>query len=388
VTAKIRIGFVGAGFMGQLAHIRSYARLRDECELVALAEPRQRTAELVAARYGIGRVYRDHGELLESEKLDGIVAPQRYTHHAALLPDVYPHVPHLFTEKPLALGAATADRLASLAGEAGCAHMLGYHRRSDPATAEAKRTVDAWKESGEMGALRFVRICYSRGDWIANAHAGLIDAGDEPPSLTAEEPPAEFAGDDDTLWALSKGADELVHPLNLLRHLLGEHYRVVFVHVSGRLCAFESESGVPATIEISPYRVTVGLEEEALVAFERGYVRLRPAPSLAVNRSGTLEIYRDPGRGVRPERISPRLSWIDPMQAQAGDFLRVCRGEAPPTTDAAEAAEDLHLVAEILRARIELPGSHAAIRAERADHLREWEERLSTMPELARVFAR
>jgi predicted dehydrogenase len=386
VAGKVRVGFVGAGFMGQLAHIRSYARLRDKCELVALAEPRRRTAELVAARYGIARVYRNHQELLESETVDGIVASQRYTYHAELLPELYPNVPHLFTEKPLALGAAVGDRLAKLASEAGCAHMLGYHRRCDPATVEAKRTIDAWKASGELGALRYVRICYSRGDWIANAHAGWIDAGEERPSFSAEEPPAEFAGDDDALWALSKGADELVHPLNLLRHLLGERYRVVFVHVSGRLCAFESESGVPAAIEVSPYRVTVGLEEEILVAFERGYVRLRPAPSLAVNRSGTLELYRDAGSGT-PERIAPRLSWLDPMQAQAGAFLRVCRGEAPPTTTASEAAEDLHLVAEILRARLELPGSRAALRAERAEHVREWDERLAATPQLARLFA-
>src|SRR5207244_7374742 len=98
VAAKLRIGFVGAGRMGQLAHIRSYALLHEECELVALAEPRPRTAELVAARYGIGRVYRDHRELLESEQLDGVVAPQKFTHHAALLPELYPHVRHLFTE--------------------------------------------------------------------------------------------------------------------------------------------------------------------------------------------------------------------------------------------------------------------------------------------------
>src|SRR5438034_1938901 len=153
MAAKVRIGFVGAGFMGQLAHIRSYALLREECELVALAEPRERTAELVAARYGIGRVYSDHRELLESEKLDGIVAAQKYTYHAALLPELYPNVPHLFTEKPLALGAAAGDRLASIASEAGCVHMLGYHRRSDPATVAAKQTIDAWKASGEMGAL-------------------------------------------------------------------------------------------------------------------------------------------------------------------------------------------------------------------------------------------
>jgi len=78
----------------------------------------------------------------------------------------------------------------------------------------------------------------------------LIDAGEEAPPIDAEESPPEFAGDDDERWALSKYTDELVHPLNLLRHLLGERYRVVFVHVSGRLYAFESESGVPATIEV------------------------------------------------------------------------------------------------------------------------------------------
>jgi predicted dehydrogenase len=379
VAARIRIGFVGAGFMGQLAHIRSYAQLREECELVALAEPRQRTAELVAARYGIGRVYPAHRELLDSEQLDGIVAAQKYAYHAALLPELYPRVPYLFSEKPLALSASAGDRLAGLAHEAGCVHMVGYHRRCDPATAIAKRTIDAWKASGELGALRYLRICYSRGDWIGNAHTTLIDAGEEAPRVDMEELPSEFAGDDDERWALSKCTDELVHPLNLLRHLLGERYSVVFVHVSGRLYAFESESGVPATIEVDPYRVTVGLEEEALVAFERGYVRLRPAPSLAVNRAGTLEVYRDPGAGATPERSRPQLSWIDPMQAQASTFLRVCRGEVPPPTGASEAAEDLHLVSEILHARLALPGVREALRAERADHARDWEERLHAM---------
>jgi predicted dehydrogenase len=379
VPARLRIGFVGAGRMGQLAHIRSYALLPEECELVALAEPRRRTAELVAARYGIGRVYRDHLKLIESEQLDGIVAVQPYVRHAALLPELYPHTPHLFTEKPLAASATEGDRMASLARESGCVHMLGYHRRSDPATREAKRTVDEWKESGEMGSLRYVRICYSDGDWIANAHAALIDADDEPTLSPGEEPRAELADDGEAHWALADSTDKLVHPLNLLRHLLGERYRVVFVHVSGRLLCFESESGVPAAIEVTPYRLTVGFDEEILIAFERGYVRLRPAPALAVNRAGTLGIYRDPGGGALPERVSPQLPWLDPMRAQAADFLRVCRGEAAPPTAAAEAAEDLHLVAEIVRARVESPGGGEGIRAERDERVRSWENRLRAM---------
>jgi predicted dehydrogenase len=105
--------------------------------------------------------------------------------------------------------------------------------------------------------------------------------------------------------------------------------------------------------------VSVGLDEELLVAFERGYVRLRPAPSLALNRAGTIEVYRDPGGGATPELSSPQLPWIDPMQAQAANFLRVCRGEAPPPADAAEAAQDLHLVEDAVRARL-APSTYAA----------------------------
>ena len=373
---KLRIGFVGAGFMGQLAHIRSYALLADECELVGLAEPRRRTAALVAARYGIARVYRDHRELLDSEQLDGIVAPQKYTYHAALLPELYPHISHLFTEKPLALDAAEGDRLVALARKAGCVHMLGYHRRSDPATCEAKRTVEEWKASGEVGALRYLRVCYSDGDWTANAEARFIDVGEEPPPFRGEEFP-EFAADDEARWALAVGVDTLVHPLNLIRHFLGERYHLVFVHASGRLLVFESDSGVPATIEVTPYRVSVGFDEEILVAFDQGYVRLRPAPSLAINRAGTLDVYRDGGNGALPELRSPQVPWTDPQQAQASDFLRVCRGEAPPPTDAAEAAEDLHLVSDIVRARVKLPHARDVLRAERADHNRAWQERLS-----------
>jgi hypothetical protein len=73
--------------------------------------------------------------------------------------------------------------------------------------------------------------------------------------------------------------------------------------------------------------------------------------------------------------VVPEVPWIDPQQAQAANFLRVCRGEAPPPTDAAEAAEDLHLVADIVRARVALPGAREALRADREERIRAWEAR-------------
>ena len=50
---RIRLGFIGVGNMGQAAHLRNYASLNEECEVVALAELRPEMAAKVAARYGI-----------------------------------------------------------------------------------------------------------------------------------------------------------------------------------------------------------------------------------------------------------------------------------------------------------------------------------------------
>ena len=45
-------------------------------------------------------------------------------------------------------------------------------------------------------------------------------------------------------------------------------------------------------------------------------------------------------------------------------------------TAAAEAAEDLHLVADIVRTRVGLPGAPEALRTDRDERSRAWQERL------------
>jgi hypothetical protein len=99
-----------------------------------------------------------------------------------------------------------------------------------------------------------------------------------------------------------------------------------------------------------------------------------------VNRPGSVEVYLD------PERLLPQLPWIDPMRAQAEDFLRVCRGEAPPPTAAAEGAEDLRLVAELTRLRLALPEGRESLRAEREERTHAWQEQQRVMEANARVF--
>ena len=169
----LRIGFVGSGSMGQMAHLRNYASI-PACEVVAVAELREDLRQRVAARYGIARSYPSHRELLANESLDGIVAIQQYTMHGQLIPELLPAGCPILVEKPLARSPEMGRAIAAAAAAADVPIYVGYHKRSDPATIYARATLDAWLSSGEMGNLNYIRIAMPPGDWIANGFAELI----------------------------------------------------------------------------------------------------------------------------------------------------------------------------------------------------------------------
>ena len=344
--SKIKIGFVGVGSMGQCAHLKNYAILPD-CQVVAIAELRQELGHRVAARYGVPRVYRSHEELLANEELDGIVSSQPFDRHSVLVPQLLEAGVPIFTEKPLAASVEAGEVIIAALESSGTWHMVGYNKRSDPATMYAKAEIDRLKQSGELGKLRYVRILMPAGDWIANGFSDLIKTDEPMPDL--ERQPLASDMDEETYGQYVGFVNYYIHQVNLMRHLLGEPYRPTYADPSGVVMAVRSESGVAGTIEMSPYQTTLAWQESALVAFEHGYVRLElPAP-LASNRPARVEMLRDPGDGVTPQTIVPQLPWVHSMRQQAINFLRAIKGEARPPCEAAEALEDLRVAREYMR---------------------------------------
>ena len=341
MSEKVRIGFVGVGGMGQCAHLRNYVTV-PECEVVAIAELRPQLREQVARKYGIARAYASAEELLCKEKLDGIVAAQRYDQHGTILPLLYSAGVPLFTEKPLAASLEVGERILSALAASGSWHMVGYHKRCDPATIHAKAEIDRLKETGELGKLKYIRILMPTGDWIANGFTDLI---------ASDEPVPQIPCDVKERWESPhfRFVNYYIHQVNLMRHLLGESYKVTFADKAGVLLAVESESGVTGVIEMTPYQTTIDWQESALVAFERGYVKLElPAP-LALHRPGRVEIFRDPGNGVTPQTIIPQLPWVHAMRQQAITFVRAIKGEVKPPCEAVEALEDLKISRDYIR---------------------------------------
>ncbi|NBD24561.1 Gfo/Idh/MocA family protein [Paenibacillus glycinis] len=336
--SKVRIGFVGGGGMGQMAHLSNYAVLADECEVVALAEIRPQSAALVAARYGIPQVYGHHMELIEQAKVDAIVAPQQYRHHAALIPDILRAGIPVFTEKPLSLTVEAGRELVRVGEETGTLHMVGYHKRSDPAMERAKKEVDAWKASGDFGKLRSIRVTMPPGDWTAAADKPL-NAGDPYPSLQQEPGPADFT--EEQTRELDAFVNYYIHQVNAIRFFLGENYKLTFGDRAGVLLVGESDGGVTVSLEMAPYLTSVEWHEHILVAFENGFVRVDlPAP-LVRQQAGKVTIYKDNARRGEPEISRPIMPNVSAMRSQARNFLAAVRGERPAPCLAKEALEDL-----------------------------------------------
>jgi len=342
--SKLKIGFVGVGGMGQMAHLSNYAVLRDQCEVVALAEVRPGLARTVADRYGVPTVYGSHLELLQGAKVDAIVAPQPYRTHINIIPDILKAGIPVFTEKPISLTVEAGEELVRLADAHGTLHMVGYHKRSDPAMEYASRVIEQWKASGEFGKLQYIRVTMPPGDWIGGADAPLNS--DEPyPEAALEPGPASFT--DEQTRQLDSFVNYYIHQVNAIRFLLREPYKITFADRRGVLLAGESDGGVTVALEMAPYNTSTEWHESLLVCFERGFVRIDLPPPLARQQAGKVTIMRD-GNGA-PSYEIPVMPNLHAMRKQAMNFIAAVRGERPAPCDSKEALEDLKLAEDYIR---------------------------------------
>ena len=332
--------------MCQAAHLRNYVMV-PECEVVALAEVKQDLGRNVAARWGVKKIYKSHEEMLAKEKLDGIVASQPFTRHGTLVPELLKAGIPVFTEKPIASSVAMGAKIISAMKANKTWMMIGYHKRSDPATMLVKAEIERLKETRELGKLNYIRILMPAGDWGANGFNQNVSGNDPNPTFTGDPPASDM--DKETNGAYISFVNYYIHQVNLMRHLLGESWTVNYAAKSGMLLAGESASGVTCSIEMSPYATTIDWQEHALVCFEHGFLKLElPAP-MAFTRPGRVELFRDPGKGAQPRTEIPQFPWIHAMWQQARNFVAAIQDKGPIMCTAEDALEDIKLAREYIR---------------------------------------
>ena len=138
MAPPINIAFVGAGFMGQVAHLRNFVQIPG-CKVVALAERRPHLRSLVAQHYHIPRSHETHRELLEDDEVEAVVAILPHAVNDQVACELLRAGKHLLVEKPMAASLAAAERMVADAEAAGVQLMVGYMKRYDAGVLLAKQ---------------------------------------------------------------------------------------------------------------------------------------------------------------------------------------------------------------------------------------------------------
>ncbi|MCM8767126.1 MAG: Gfo/Idh/MocA family oxidoreductase [Candidatus Omnitrophica bacterium] len=338
---KVRIIFVGVGSMGQCAHLKNYVLIPD-CEVVAICEIRENLGKKVMERYGIKNFYKNFDDLIEKEDFDGIVASQPFTRHYVILKEILKAKKPVFIEKPLASSVEIGEKILEMVKKAKTFLMVGYHKRSDLASIYVKNLVDKFKNSEEIGKLKYIRITMPPGDWIQGGFKDLITTDEKLPENIEFDPKPENINEEDFREYIDF-VNYYIHQVNFMRFLFGEDYKVKFADKSKILMVVESNSGIPGIIEMAPYKTSFTWEEKILICFEYGYIELSlPAP-LASNISGKVKIYKDK---PTPQTIIPQFPPISAMYQQSINFIKAIKGEIKPPVDAEEALKDLKIAKE------------------------------------------
>jgi len=334
--------------MAQKVHIPNFLSI-PECELVAIAEIRPELGERVRSRYEIPRRYDDHMDLLSDPEIDAIGVSGGYMAQGEIARDALLAGKDVFMEKPMAVSLAQADGMLDAARSSGKRLMVGYMKRYDAGNELAKARIDAFRASGELGAITYVRSHDFSGEWIAGLDTPL-ESTDEPkidPSAAGPDwLPAEY------LQRFLGYLQEYTHNINLLRWLLdaGDDVTVRAVDLS--------EDGYTGVVVLDVAGVRAMLEsgeithhrwdDHTQVYFQHGWVKLESPPLLHKQVTADVEIYQaGPGKGASHPVPEQTYSWS--YKREAEHFIDCLRGGQPFRSAGEDTRTDVRVFEEIYR---------------------------------------
>ncbi len=355
MAESLRIGMVGAGFIGQLAHLMNYVEA-DRCQVVALAEYRPELRRRVCERYAIPHSYETHHEMMADDEVDAVVVvtPRPYT--APIVLDCLEAGKHVLSEKPQAGTSEQADRLVEAADRNGVNYVVGYMKRHDEGVQVARRLLEELMGSGDLGPVLFARAHCYMGDSYCRADGHVVTDEKvtyaDPGWPTAPEwvPPAQRP-------AYATFVNTYSHNTNLLRFLFGASLNVDYARLSvdtGQIAVFEL-GDVAATLETgrSSFR---GWDEVTEIFFADGRLTLRTPPALLKNVPASVELYR---AGDVQQLVSPQSNWTWSFRRQAQAFVDDVLDGNESLSPGSDSIEDLRVIERMWRADAERADARA-----------------------------
>ncbi|MDJ0393495.1 Gfo/Idh/MocA family oxidoreductase [Rhodococcus sp. G-MC3] len=151
-VATVHVALIGAGRIGR-NHAEIIARRVPGAELVAVIDPVEGAARLLADSLEVTAAYTDVEEALRNDTIDAVVIAAPARSHTDLVVMAAAAGKHIFVEKPMAVTLDDADRAIAAADEAGVVLQVGFNRRFAPGFVAARAAID----DGKIGKPQLLR---------------------------------------------------------------------------------------------------------------------------------------------------------------------------------------------------------------------------------------
>ncbi|OOV94104.1 Gfo/Idh/MocA family protein [Pseudomonas sp. MF4836] len=337
MSSPLRIALIGAGNMGQ-QHYHHFKTLA-EARLCAVADPGPQAAE-VAAQWQVPH-YADHRQMLAESRPDGVIVANPNNLHVSTALDCLAAGVPVLLEKPVGVQMDEVRQLVAASTTSGVPVLVGHHRRHNPLIVRAHELV----HGGALGRLTTVTALwqlrkpdsYFEIPWRREAGAGML--------LT-----------------------NLIHDLDLLRHLCGE-VRQVQAMTSNAVRGFANEDCAAVLLQFDNGALGSLTGSDAVAApwsweLDSGenpvYPRQADQPCyLLAGTGGALSIpqlkrwqYAESSGGWHQalQVVQESFSEDEALRLQLQHFVKVARREVEPLVSVADAARTLALIEAIREA--------------------------------------
>lgn len=337
MSSPLRIALIGAGNMGQQHY--QHLKTLTEATLCAVADPGPQAAG-IAAEWGVP-YFADHRTMLEQLQPDAVIVANPNNLHVSTALDCLTAGVPVLLEKPVGVHLDEVHELVAASRATGVPVLVGHHRRHNPLIARAHELV----HSGALGRLTTVTALwqlrkpdsYFEIPWRRRAGAGML--------LT-----------------------NLIHDLDLLRHLCGE-VRQVQAITSNAVRGFANEDCAAVLLQFDNGALGSLTGSDAVAApwsweLDSGenpvYPRQADQPCyLLAGTAGALSIpqlkrwhYAEPDAGWHQPllAIQEHFNADEALRLQLQHFVKVARGEVKPLVSVADAARTLALIEAIREA--------------------------------------
>ena len=156
---KIKIGIIGVGFVCQISHLKC---LKDNPNVTieAICDQNSILLKQVSKKYKIKKTYTSYVEMINQNKLDGIVLCVNRDSTEKVSKFILKNKVNLFTEKPSALSSKVATKLSNLAKKNNCIYLTGYMKRHDKSVKKFAKKL----KNLDFGDLKYVYYEHFSGD--------------------------------------------------------------------------------------------------------------------------------------------------------------------------------------------------------------------------------